>query len=82
MLPILRTGEALIIGEAVKLPMRVLITAPPEGQRPDSSDPKVFEKAATAGWNQPFTQSDFSTVITVWRKQNPRIQANPANNQP
>lgn len=82
MLPILRTGEALIIGEAVKLPMRVLITAPPEGQRPDSSDPKVFEKAATAGWNQPFTPSDFSTVITAWRKQSPRIQANPENNQP
>jgi len=30
MLPILRTGEAIILGEAVKLPMRTLIDAPPK----------------------------------------------------
>lgn len=77
MLPILRTGEALIIGEAVKLPMRVLITAPPENKRPDSGDPKVFEATGKTGWNQPFAAGDFGRVITVWRKQNPRIVAAP-----
>lgn len=76
MLPILRTGEALIIGEAVKLPMRVLVTAPPEKNRPDSSDPKIFDQTGQAGWNRPFVASDFSTVITSWRKQNPRTPPN------
>ncbi|MDA3822004.1 MAG: ATP-binding protein, partial [Bacteroidales bacterium] len=41
MLPILRTGEAIVLGEAVKLPMRTLIEAPPKGSRPDSQDPVV-----------------------------------------
>ena len=29
MLPVLRTGEAIILGEAVRLPMRTMIRAPP-----------------------------------------------------
>lgn len=40
MLPILRTGEAIILGESVKLPMRTLIESPPKDKRPDSQDPK------------------------------------------
>jgi uncharacterized protein len=75
MLPILRTGEALVLGEAVKLPMRVLVNAPPENQRPDSSDPKIFEKEKNAGWNKNFVQGDFKHVIVTWRKQNPRASA-------
>ena len=43
MLPILRTGEAIIVGEAVHLPVRTLIDPPPANRRPDSSDPVVFE---------------------------------------
>lgn len=82
MLPILRTGEALIIGEAVKLPMRVLVTAPPENKRPDSNDPKVFDQAVQTGWNRPFVASDFSTVIASWRKQNPRTAPNSPTPQP
>lgn len=82
MLPILRTGEALIIGEAVKLPMRVLVTAPPENKRPDSNDPKIFDQAVQTGWNRPFVASDFSTVITSWRKQNPRTTPNAPAPQP
>lgn len=38
MLPILRTGEALILGEAVKLPMRTMVEAPPKDKRPESED--------------------------------------------
>jgi hypothetical protein len=75
MLPILRTGEALVLGEAVKLPMRVLVNAPPESQRPDSGDPKIFEKGETAGWNRNFAKGDFKHVIVTWRKQNPRASA-------
>ena len=44
MLPILRTGEAIILGEAVKLPMRTLIEAPPKNRRPDSQDPVVYDE--------------------------------------
>jgi hypothetical protein len=82
MLPILRTGEALIIGEAVKLPMRVLVTAPPENKRPDSNDPKIFDQTVQTGWNRPFVASDFSTVISSWRKQNPRTAPNAPTPQP
>jgi len=82
MLPILRTGEALIIGEAVKLPMRVLVNAPPENRRPDSGDPKVFEATGKSGWNQPFTPGNFARVITAWRKQNPRLAAAPEKPKP
>lgn len=44
MLPILRTGEAIILGEAVKLPMRTLIDAPPKDRRPDSQDPIIYDE--------------------------------------
>jgi hypothetical protein len=30
MLPILRTGECIVLGEAVKLPMRTLVIPPPK----------------------------------------------------
>ncbi|WSG74543.1 ATP-binding protein [Rhizobium beringeri] len=38
-LPVLRTGEAIITGEAASLPVRCRITLPPKGRRPDSEDP-------------------------------------------
>ena len=47
MLPILKTGEAIILGEAVKLPMRTIIKAPPKDKRPDSQDPVVFDEIDT-----------------------------------
>jgi hypothetical protein len=56
MLPILRTGEAIILGEAVKLPMRTSILAPPKNRRPDSQDPIVYdelpmdESLSPGGW--------------------------------
>ena len=39
-LPVLRTGEAIVMGEAAKLPMRCRITLPPEEHRPQSTDPE------------------------------------------
>jgi hypothetical protein len=77
MLPILRTGEALIVGESVRLPMRVLINAAPENKRPDSGDPRVFDPTGKAGWNQPFASGKFERVIAAWRKQNPRVSRVP-----
>ena len=41
MLPVLRTGEAIIVGEAVSLPVRTLIDPPQKDRRPDSVDPRV-----------------------------------------
>jgi len=51
MLPILRTGEAIIVGEAVHLPVRALINPPAANRRPDSADPLVFQTAGPGGWN-------------------------------
>ncbi|MGH2402848.1 MAG: ATP-binding protein, partial [bacterium] len=53
MLPALRTGEAIIVGEAVHLPLRALIDAPTKNRRPDSHDPKVYDPDSNGGWNRP-----------------------------
>jgi hypothetical protein len=69
MLPVLRTGEAIIVGEAVRLPVRTLISAPPPDMRPDSVDPLVFDPAAEKGWNREHVDADYSDLVTIWRKQ-------------
>ncbi len=81
MLPILRTGEAIILGEAVKLPMRTLIEAPPKDRRPDSQDPIVCSELPadlsfnlTGGWDAPASEKEnYKQFVEVWRKQNPKI---------
>jgi hypothetical protein len=79
MLPVLRTGEAIIIGEAVHLPVRTLIDPPSKDRRPDSGDPAVFVgsdeteyPAGPGGWNRQREKSDYKEVVAVWRKQEPR----------
>ncbi len=80
MLPILRTGEAIIVGEAVSLPVRTLITPPPPERRPDSSDPNVVVRKNDEGygdagsWNQPRDPRDYAAMIKQWRKQSPYYQ--------
>lgn len=77
MLPILRTGEAIITGEAVSIPIRTLITPPPKDRRPDSVDPKVAVRGSIlkdgyegpGGWNQKRDISNYKTVVRQWRKQ-------------
>lgn len=76
MLSILRTGEALIVGEAVGLPMRALITEPPKGRRPDSGDPKVVVPLGEdgtpirpGGWKGHVSAEDFGALISRWRMQ-------------
>lgn len=78
MLPVLKTGEAIIIGEAVHLPVRTLIDPPPKERRPDSSDPLVYSPTGPdgptgpGGWNRNREKGDYAEVVAVWRKQEPR----------
>jgi DNA helicase HerA-like ATPase len=71
MLPILRTGEAIIVGEAVHIPIRAMIDPPPKSLRPDSQDPVVYDDFGPGGWNREHEPSDYSEVVELWRKQNP-----------
>jgi hypothetical protein len=80
MLPILRTGEAIILGESVKLPMRTTIDPPPKNKRPDSQDPVVYDEASLdetenpGGWgiaNEPDPR--YNEVVEAWRAQDPKI---------
>ena len=72
MLPALRTGEAIIVGEAVQLPLRALIDAPTRNRRPDSHDPKVYDPDAIGGWNRPKQDENYARVLATWRSENPR----------
>ena len=72
MLPILRTGEAIIVGEAVHLPVRALISPPAANRRPDSAGPVVFQTNGPGGWNRAKEAQNYEDVVTVWRRQNPR----------
>lgn len=72
MLPTLRTGEAIIAGEAVHLPTRAQITPPPDGERPDSEDPVIYEDTGPGGWNRPDNYpEDYAAVLRAWRQRRP-----------
>lgn len=66
LLPSLRIGEAVIVGEAIKVPSRVRI--PLVEPRPSSSDPALSEK-----WAQSFIADDeqYKQVITSMRTHKP-----------
>jgi hypothetical protein len=72
MLPVLRTGEAIITGEAARLPMRVRIALPREDRRPDSEDPDVAGR-----WQLPRLPEDYEQVVAAWRAQSPRTVKKP-----
>ena len=85
-LPILRTGEAVLVGEAVHLPIRAVVTPPPVAFRPDSIDPLVYvpkavdgSPQAPGGWDRTREESDYEDVLTVWRKQDPESPRKTAN---
>ena len=69
-LPVLRTGEAIVMGEAAKLPMRCRITLPPEEKRPRSVDPLVAEQ-----WSLQRRSGGYDRIVASWRAQNPRAVA-------
>jgi uncharacterized protein DUF87 len=58
-LPSLRTGEAIVVGEAVTLPTRVLIDLPEP--RPDADDPPLDP------WRRPATVNAVSGAVKRWR---------------
>lgn len=66
-LPVLRTGEAIVIGEAARLPIRCRVRLPAEGKRPDSSDPLVAK-----AWSEKPKKGDYKRLAATWRSQNPR----------
>jgi len=75
-LPILRTGEAIIVGEAVSLPVRTLIELPPPERRPESTDPKVVSRGSVehgfespGGWNQKPENERYDVMVYQWRNQ-------------
>jgi len=72
MLPSLRTGETIIVGEAVHLPLRALIAAPAKNRRPDSHDPRIFDPTLATGWNRPREEEEYGKVLQSWRSENPR----------
>jgi DNA helicase HerA-like ATPase len=81
MLPILRTGEAIILGEAVKLPMRTLIDAPPKDRRPDSQDPVIYDEQEgedsmhPGGWGIKMEDNpNYKEFLETWRSQSPFIK--------
>lgn len=65
MLPVLRTGEAIVTGEAAKLPVRCRITLPPTEARPSSGDADV-----TATWVKNRGAENYDRVVSAWRAQN------------
>jgi hypothetical protein len=78
MLPALRTGEAIIVGEAVQLPLRCLIDAPAKNRRPDSHDPQIYDPSSHGGWNRAKQVEDYAKVLENWRSENPRGGSNSA----
>jgi hypothetical protein len=90
MLPTLRTGEAIITGEAVSLPIRTVIDPPSRNRRPDSADPRVVLRGSMdqdgfdgpGGWNQKRDIPDYQSVVHQWRKQSPEyIHSKKSNNE-
>lgn len=64
LLPVLRTGEAIVTGEAARLPIRCRITLPSEQHQPRSSDPLV-----TKAWSQRRLAEGYDRVVASWRAQ-------------
>ncbi|CCE76269.1 conserved hypothetical protein [Clavibacter nebraskensis NCPPB 2581] len=68
--PVLRTGEALVTGEVVKLPTRVTVQSR-ESERPDSADPKVIGRELPGGWDVARAPQDYADVALAWRRLTP-----------
>ncbi|AEL05075.1 ATP-binding protein [Xanthomonas campestris pv. raphani] len=64
LLPVLRTGEAIITGEAARLPVRCRIALPRQEHLPRSNDPKV-----TQAWSSRRSAEGYDRVVASWRSQ-------------
>lgn len=69
MLPVLRTGEAIITGQAVRIPTRTKIEPPPEAHQPESEDPLVYAHRDPGGWDQEKVDPNYEEVLRLWRKE-------------
>ena len=72
MLPILKTGESIIVGEAVRMPMRAVITFPDKKNRPDSNDPIVAsDENGKGAWTNALdiTDEEYLNIVKAWRLQ-------------
>jgi len=65
-LPVLRVGEAIITGEAARLPIRCRISLPDEKNRPNSEDPAVAKR-----WQSARLMENYERAAASWRSQNP-----------
>lgn len=74
LLPVLRTGEAIIAGEAARLPVRCRITLPSEGHLPRSIDPEVSK-----AWSTRRIAEGYDRVLASWRAQRTTAVAKDAN---
>ncbi|RXZ36648.1 ATP-binding protein [Oxalobacteraceae bacterium CAVE-383] len=63
-LPVLRTGEAIIAGEAAKMPMRCRFKLPKSENFPDSKDPQVSKN-----WARSVQEEDYQPLVSAWRNQ-------------
>jgi DNA helicase HerA-like ATPase len=64
LLPVLRTGEAIICGEAARLPVRCRISLPPADRLPRSSDPEV-----SVAWRTRRVAEGYDRMVASWRAQ-------------
>jgi hypothetical protein len=64
LLPVLRTGEAIITGEAARLPVRCRISLPASDRLPRSCDPEV-----TLAWRTRRHAEGYDRVVASWRSQ-------------
>jgi hypothetical protein len=64
-LPVLRTGELIVTGEAARLPIRCRVNLPPEEERPNSEDPKVAK-----AWAKGRGKENYGILAGTWRSQN------------
>jgi Predicted ATPase len=62
LLPSLRTGEAIISGEGVRIPSRAQFNKL-------SNAPKSADPLASKQWNQPYAQNedDYTKLVSLWR---------------
>jgi uncharacterized protein len=64
LLPVLRTGETIISGEAARLPVRCRVSLPPADRLPRSSDPEV-----SAAWRSRRVAEGYDRMVASWRAQ-------------
>jgi DNA helicase HerA-like ATPase len=64
LLPVLRTGETIISGEAARLPVRCRVSLPPADRLPRSSDPEVSK-----AWRTRRVAEGYDRVVASWRAQ-------------